>query len=335
MKILVTGSAGLIGSWIADELTKLGHEVIGIDNLSGGYLRNTTNHKFHICDLRDKFVTEAIVTSFKPEIVYHCAASAREIGSMFEPLKSTEDNYYSYMNLLNACIKNKFKKMILFSTMATYGAQKPPFSEDMECKPEDIYAINKTAMEWSTKCLSDLHNFKWTIVKPHNVFGVRQAFDLYRNVFSIWMNRIMRGEKQIYIFGDGQQKRAFSFINFSLPCYIKCLDDSTNSQIYNIGGMKEITLSEAAELTIIAMDVGGKVCIEHLPPRPKEVKLAYSTYDKSVNELGYKEDRELLECLKDMAIWVKSLGAQEWLAQPLELENENTPTIWRKNGNKL
>lgn len=330
MRILVTGSAGLIGSYIADELTKLGHNVIGIDNLSGGYVRNTRNHVFHICDLRDKFVTQAIVEMFKPEVVYHCAASAREIGSLFEPLKSTEDNYLSYMNLLNACIKVKFKKMILFSTMATYGAQIPPFNEDMKCEPEDVYAINKTAMELSTKCLSEIHDFKYTIIKPHNVFGPRQAFDLYRNVFAIWMNRIMRKEKEIYIFGDGEQRRAFSFISFSLPCYIKCLEDFTNGKIYNIGGIKPITLNEAAELTLEAMDAGGKVMIAHLPDRPREVKNAFSTYQKSVDELDYKEDKDLLTCLKEMATWCKSLGAQEWLDEPLELENERTPTVWRK-----
>jgi UDP-glucose 4-epimerase len=334
MKILVTGSAGLIGSYIADELTKIGYDVVGVDNLSGGYIRNTRNHKFHLCDLRDKFATEVIVKAIQPTHVFHCAASAREIGSLFEPLKSTEDNYLSYMNLLNACIKVKFKKMILFSTMATYGAQQPPFNEDMQCMPEDVYAINKTAMELSTKCLSEIHDFKYTIVKPHNVFGIRQAFDLYRNVFAIWMNRIMHKEKQIYVFGDGEQKRAFSYITFSLPCYIKCLEDFTNSKTYNIGGIKAITLNEAAELTLQAMDVCGKVCIEHLPSRPREVKMAFSTYQKSIDELGYKEDIELLDCLKEMALWCKSLGPQQFLNEPLELENEKTPIVWRSKKNE-
>jgi UDP-glucose 4-epimerase len=330
MKILVTGSAGLIGSWIADELTKMGHDVVGIDNLSGGNIRNTTNHTFSVCDLRDKVSTEKLIQDIKPTHVFHCAASAREIGSLFEPLKSTEDNYLSYMNLLNACIKVKFKKMIMFSTMATYGQQIPPFNEDMECRPEDIYGINKTAMEWSTQCLADIHDFKYTIVKPHNVFGERQAFDLYRNVFAIWMNRIMLGEKQIYVFGDGNQMRAFSYISFSLPCYVKCLEEFTDGKIYNIGGIEPITLNEAAEMTLKAMDVVGKVNIEHLPARPKEVKYAYSTYDKSVNELGYKETRSLQECLNEMAVWCKSIGAQEWLCEPLELWNSKAPSIWNK-----
>lgn len=330
MKILVTGSAGLIGSHIADELTKLKYDVVGIDNLSGGHIRNTRKHKFYFCDLRNKVDVENLVLKIRPTHVYHCAASAREIGSLFEPIKSTEDNYLSYMNLLNACIKVNFKKMILFGTMAVYGEQIPPFSEDMQRKPEDIYGINKTAMEMSTECLSTIHDFNYTIIRPHNVFGEGQAFDLYRNVFAIWMNKIMHGDKNIYIFGDGTQERAFSYIDFSLPCYIKCLNDYTNNNIYNIGGIHPITLNHAAELVIQAMDVQNNVTIEHLPERPKEVKYAYSTHEKSVNELGYKENKDLLTCLKEMALWCKSLGPQEWLDEPLELWNEKAPAIWKK-----
>jgi len=329
-KILVTGSAGLIGSHIADKLTSLGYNVLGVDNLSGGYLENTKNHQFLICDLRFKNEVEELVNWFKPEYVYNCCASAREIASIFEPSKSLDDNYLSYINLLNACIKNKFKKIVCFSSMAVYGNQMPPFSEDMECKPEDIYSINKTAIEWSTKCLADVHDFDYTIIRPHNCFGERQICDLYRNVFRIWFNRILRGEKQIHIFGGGEQTRAFSYVDFSLPCYVKCLEDFTNGKTYNIGGMNPSTLNEAARLTLKVMGVEDSVEIVHLPPRPKEVKHAYCTYDKSVEELGYKEDMSLEQCLTKMATWCKEVGPKEWFDEPLELENDKTPEIWRR-----
>lgn len=329
-KILVTGSAGFMGSWIADELTRQGHNVLGVDNLSGGFLRNTQNHKFAILDLRDKYSTEKLVEQFKPDILYFLSASAREIGSLFEPLKSTEDNIVAYMNTLNACIKNKFKKCIFFSSMATFGNQQVPFTEDMENKPEDIYGWNKSFCEATTKILAEIHDFKWTIVKPHNVVGIRQSLsDRFRNVFAIWMNRIMHGEKEIPIFGDGNQIRAFSPIEFSLPCYIKCLESYTDSKVYNIGGMHPITLNEAAELVIKAMDVEGKVKIIHLPPRLNETKVAYCTYQKSIDELGYKENKDLLTCLKEMASWAKFLGPQSWTTDKLELYNEKAPLIWK------
>lgn len=331
-KIIVTGSAGFLGSWIAEELSKQGHAVVGIDNLSGGYMRNMLDHLCFFLDLRDKYATERLVSQYQPEILIHCAASAREIGSLFEPLKSTEDNILAYMNILNACIKYKFKKVILMSSMSVYGDQIPPFSEDLENRPEDIYGWNKNFMESATKILSEIHNFKWTIIRPHNVIGPRQCLgDIYRNVFAIWMNRIMHKEKEICVFGDGEQKRAFSPIEFSLPCYVRCLDSDTDGHIYNIGGINPITLNDAAKMVIKVMDVAGVVGIKHLPPRPKEVKEAYCNCQKSVNQLGYKETKDFYVCLQEMAAWAKSLGPQPWMKDKLELVNEKAPEIWRRD----
>ncbi len=330
MKILCTGSAGFLGSHIADEFSRQGNVVIGADNLSGGFMRNTLDHLCFFIDLRDKHVTERLVSQFQPDILIHACASAREIGSLFEPLKSTEDNIVAYMNTLNACIKYKVKKIVLMGSMAVYGNQKPPFTEDMSLMPEDVYGLNKTFMEHTTKVLSDIHGFKYTILRPHNVIGIRQSLaDRYRNVFAIWMNRIMHGEKEIYIFGDGNQLRAFSPIEFSLPCYIRCLQPDTNGKIYNIGGIAPITLNEAAEMVIKAMGVEGKIEIKHLPARPNEVKYAWCDCKKSIDELGYKETKDLQTCLNEMATWAKSLGPQAWTNDKLELVNAKTPEIWR------
>jgi len=330
VKCLITGSAGFLGSHIADELSKQGNAVIGADNLSGGFLRNTIDHLCFFIDLRDKIVTERLISQWKPETLIHSCASAREIGSLFEPIRSTEDNIMAYMNVLNACIKYKFKKVILLSSMAVYGDQVPPFTEDMQNKPEDIYGLNKSFMENATKVLSEIHGFDYTILRPHNVIGIRQSLsDRYRNVFAIWMNRIMHGEKEIYIFGDGTQKRAFSPIEFSLPCYMRCLDADTNGKTYNIGGINPITLNEAAEMVIDVMDMRGKVGIKYLPDRPREVKNAYCSFEKSVNELGYTETKPLKECLQEMASWSKTLGPQPWTNDKLELANEKMPEIWR------
>lgn len=329
MRILITGSAGFIGSWLADELAKQ-HEVLGLDNFSGGFIRNTLNHDFLECDLSEKGEVDWAIRNFKPEVLYHCAASAREIGSLFEPARSFRDNSYAYMNTLSTCIKYGLKKVILFSSMAVYGNQPAPFNEEMPRQPEDIYGLNKAIMEESTILLSQIHGFEWTILRPHNVIGPRQNLrDRYRNVFAIWMNRIMSGEKQIYIFGDGEQRRAFSPIECSLPCYIKCLEPQTNSQIYNIGGMTPITLNEAAMFCKVAVK-DENIEIVHVPPRPNEVKLAYCTYDKSVKELGYTEKSDdLFACLVKMANWAKELGPQPWCNDKLELINDKTPEVWR------
>jgi UDP-glucose 4-epimerase len=331
MKIFVTGSAGFIGSHIADELTKQGREVLGIDNLSGGFLRNTKNHKFAMLDLRDKYSTERLIEQFSPTHLIHAAASAREIGSLFEPLKSTETNLLTYMNILNACIKNKIKKVILLSSMSVYGNQISPFDETFERKPEDVYAVNKTAMEQSTEILSEIHDFQYVIIRPRNVFGPAQALnDIYRNMIAIFMNRIMRNEP-INIFGDGLQKRSPSYISFSLPCYIRCLNDDIDREIFNIGGLKEYTLNEIAAFTINAMKNFGykEPEIVHLPDRPKEVKYAWATYTKAVEKLDYKEDFSIQEAILKMAQWAVNIGPEEWTNDKLELYNEKAPAIWK------
>jgi len=331
-KCIISGSAGFIGSHIADTLSQQGIPTIGVDNLSGGFLRNTIDHLCFFGDLCDKHTTEKIISQFRPTTLFHFASSAREIGSLFEPQKSLEDNALAYTNILHACIKYKFKKVVLASSMAVYGNQTPPFTEDMEKHPEDVYGFNKSYMEDITKVLSEIHDFKYTIIRPHNVFGIRQSLsDIYRNVFAIWMNRIMHGEKEIYVFGDGEQKRAFSPIEFSLPCYVRCLDSDTDGKIYNIGGINPITLNEAAKLTLKVMGVENQVSIVHLPDRPRETKFAYCSFQRSVDELGYKETRSLEECLRDMASWAISLGPQPWTHDKLELANDKAPEVWRKD----
>lgn len=330
MRVLVTGSAGFIGSWLADELVKHKHDVLGLDNLSGGYLKNTKGHQFIPCELADKWNAERKIKRFKPEVLYHLAASAREIGSLFEPARSTQDNAMAYANTINACIKaGCLKKVVLFSSMAIYGAQTPPFSELMIPRPEDIYGYNKAFMEQMTITLSEIHDFKWVILRPHNVIGPRQNLsDRYRNVFAIWMNKIMRGDKEIHIFGDGQQMRAFSPIEFSLPCYIRCLDEDIKG-IYNIGGIHHISLLEAAQLVLMVMRTEGRVSIVHLPGRPNEVKYAFCDCTRAIDKLGYKENRSLIDCLQDMAEWAKAMGPQEWTQEKLELANDKMPEIWR------
>ena len=327
MKILVTGAGGFIGSHVADALANDGHEVVGIDDFSGGEERNTINRKWTL--VQSSIVTgdmEWIVKQYEPEVLYHLAANAREGASQFQPLNVTERNYYGYMRLLEPLIAKNLKKVVLFSSMATYGKQTPPFREDMETKPEDIYAINKVAMEETTKVLADVHGFNWTIIRPHNVFGPRQSLrDSKRNVLGIWMNCIMRGERA-WIFGDGEQTRAFSYIEDSLPCYVKCLNFGEN-QIYNIGGIKPYTINESWKVVQQAMGVENYP-VQYLPLRPREVKFAYCDQTKAKQKLEYEDKVGFEKGVQKMAEWAKSVGPQEWMEEKLSIVNDKTPSVW-------
>src|SRR3989344_1040967 len=174
MKILVTGSAGVIGSHIYDRLFEMGHAVYGVDDLSGGFMHNVTRKEYFTkLDLRDRAKTATYVAKIKPEIIFHLAADAAEGRSQFTPFRALDRNLVSYYNLLIPAIKHGMKKMILTSSMSVYGAQLVPFQESMEPMPEDIYGISKTAMEKTTRVLSEVYGFKYVIIRPHNVYGPR------------------------------------------------------------------------------------------------------------------------------------------------------------------
>ena len=331
MKVLVTGAAGFMGSWISQRLYELNYDVYGIDDLSGGDINNWKLDPFRLFveDLATNRARE-IIFDLKPEIIFYLASSAREGASQFDPVKITKRNYWAYVNTLETAIKTKkLKKIVLFSSMAVYGNQKPPFDEHMPRKPVDVYGINKAAMEHTTEILSKIYGFGYTIIRPHNVFGEYQAmWDPYRNVIAIFMNRILRGEP-IYIYGDGRQKRAFSYIRDSLDCYIRCIDEKYNNQIYNIGGIVPITINELAEMVIEEFKEYPKPDIIHLPPRPCEVKYAWCTWEKSFKDLGYKENIGVKKGIKLMAKWAKLRGPQEWRYESLALDSPKMPKTWR------
>jgi len=141
-------------------------------------------------------------------------------------------------------------------------------------------------------------------------------------------------EEPIYIYGDGNQKRAFSYVDFSAPCYLRCLDADVHSDIFNIGGTEEITINEMADIVIDCFPEYPKPEIIHLADRHGEVKYAWSTYAKSVERLGYEETFDIQEAVKRMSEWAKKQGPQDWTEEKLSIVNEKVPLTWTMDRNK-
>jgi UDP-glucose 4-epimerase len=303
MKILITGVAGLLGSRLADWiLENTDNEVIGIDDMSGGYEENVnlsvTLYK------RNLFVDEIddIFKEHNPDIVYHFAAYAAEGLSPFIRKFNYKNNLVSTANIINECIKHNVNRLIFTSTMAVYGHGKPPFDEnDLPC-PIDPYGIAKYACEMDIKVAGEQHGLDWCIIRPHNVYGIKQnLWDRYRNVLGIWMYQYMCGENMT-IFGDGEQTRAFSFIDDTLePMWKAGIQDNCSNEIINLGGTKFYTINEANQ---ILRDVIGNGDMVHLQKR-HEVKDAHPTWDKSVELLGYEDKTSLYDGLKKMWEWAQ------------------------------
>ncbi len=337
MRILVTGAAGFMGGHLVDALVELGHEVYGVDDMSGGFWRNINpDSHFSALDLRDQTSTDAFISRVKPELMYYLAADATEGRSQFTPLNCTQRNLVAYLNTLVPAIREGLKKVVMVSSMSVYGAQHPPFSEDLSRKPVDVYGVSKASMEHITEILSEVHNFKFTIIRPHNVYGIRQNIaDPYRNVVGIFINLLLQ-KKPYYIYGDGEQKRAFTYIDDFTPYITRAgFDDNVNGEIINVGPREEVSINELSDTLLkIFYPDGVPAGLEpiHLPDRPKEVKEAFCTTEKAERLLGYKTSISFEEGLRKMVAWAKELGPQEphYLVDGLELVTDQVPVIWLK-----
>ena len=335
IKILITGSAGFMGSHLYDKLENKGFSVFGVDDLSGGFLRNVSNKKtFKKLDLRDRKKTAEYVVKLKPDIIFHLAADATEGRSQFTPFSAIDRNLVAYVNLLIPAIKNGLKKMVLTSSMSVYGAQQAPFSEDLVMQPEDVYGSAKTSMEVITRVLGNVYGFKYLIIRPHNVYGSRQNLsDPYRNVIGIFLNRLLHN-KNFYIYGDGKQKRAFSYIDDVIPPMIKAaFSKKCEGKTMNVGGEEPITLNRLAK--ILTEEFFGKKGIpkefmpKYLSGRPQEVKYAYSNHDLAKRLMGFKPKTSIVDGLREMIKWAKKMGPQKFVyLEDLDLKNDLVPKTW-------
>jgi len=177
MTILITGVAGLLGSRLADWIIEnTEHSVIGIDDLSGGYIENINPKvSFHKFNLLDSSKVDDVFDSTKPELVYHFAAYAAEGLSPFIRKYNYENNLLTSINLINSSIKYGVQRFIFASSMSVYGNKhNPPFSEDLDQAPIDPYGIAKFSVEQDLKVAYEQHGLPYTIIRPHNFYGINQ-----------------------------------------------------------------------------------------------------------------------------------------------------------------
>ena len=327
--VLVTGAAGFMGSHVTRRLMESGYRVVALDDLSGGFRENLPDGAdFVKASILDQDRLEALFEKHRFRYVYHLAAYAAEGLSHFIRRFNYSNNVLGSMNLINLSVRHGVARFVFTSSIAVYGSNQVPMNERMPPAPEDPYGIAKYTVELDLRAAHELFGLEYTVFRPHNVYGEYQNIgDRYRNVIGIFMNQLALG-RPLTIFGDGEQQRAFSYIDDVVWPMVACLDmPKTACDVFNVGSDEPYTVNVLAEAVMNAMGVRGE--IRHLDAR-KEVLVAYSEHEKLRSVFkDLPKPAPLTEGLKRMAKWAKQQKPRK--TKPFtELEIEkNFPASWR------
>jgi UDP-glucose 4-epimerase len=326
-EILVTGVAGFMGSHLVDELISKGKDVIVLDDLSGGFKENVNpKASFIEGSITDHKLVDSIFRDNQIQFVFHLAAYAAEGLSHYIKRFNYNNNLIGSVNLINAAVNSNVECFVFTSSIAVYGVNELPMTEDMIPLPVDSYGIAKTAVEKELQVSHEMFGLNYIIFRPHNVYGERQNIgDKYRNVIGIFMNQVMLGEP-LTVFGDGEQTRAFTYIRDVAPL----LADSVfcrkaYNQIFNIGADEATTVNTLAREVAKAM--GRSLEIRHVEER-EEVKHAYCSHKKIYDVFQCNSSFNLREGLQNMAAWAKRHGSRKSKRfRSIEIK-KNLPGVW-------
>ena len=326
---LVTGGAGFMGSHVAELLLRMGHNVVVLDDLSGGFEDNVPSKaEFVRGSVLDHELINRLFARHSFDYIFHLAAYAAEGLSHFIKRFNYNNNLIGSVNLVNAAVNHNVKCFVFTSSIAVYGAGQSPMTEAMIPVPEDSYGIAKLAVEQELRVSHEMFGLNYVIFRPHNVYGERQNIgDRYRNVVGIFMNQLLRGERMT-IFGDGLQQRAFSHIDDVAPIIAASVDyPAAMNQVFNVGADVPHTVNDLAAIVAEAM---GRPCnIRHLEPR-NEVKIAFSDHSKSERIFGARVKTTLSDGVHAMAEWVRDHGSRESsLFEEIEVA-KNMPPSWAR-----
>ncbi len=329
MSVLVTGGAGFIGSHVARHLVGAGHDVVVLDDLSGGYEANVpAGATFVAGSVVDPELVEDLFQTHGFSAVFHLAAYAAEGLSHFIRRFNYTNNVLGSVNLLNAAVRAETVERFVFtSSIAVYGAAQTPMTEEVTPEPEDPYGIGKYAVELDLRAAQRMFGLDYTIFRPHNVYGEQQnVADPYRNVIGIFINQLL-SDRPLTIFGDGLQTRAFTHIDDVAPVIARSIEvPGASNEVFNVGADTPHTVLDLAHAVARAFDVSDPE-IEFLPAR-EEVVHAFSDHAKLHRVFGQEETVPLEEGLRRMSDWAREIGVRDQVRFESVEVLRNLPPSW-------
>lgn len=287
MKILITGDTGLVGSNLKKKLVN--HDVVGLSRSTG-------------CDLNDAQRVEDEISNIKPDVVYHCAANAAESRGQISPIDMTQNNLGIFVNVLKASINANVKKFIYISSVAVYGEAPIPYKEDAKLRPKDVYGVNKMAAELILRIMAKVYSFEYVIIRPHNIYGPGQDMsNPHKNVVALFMRNIIEN-KPYTLYGGGNMRRAFSYVDDVVGVLEECLTDRIKNTIINVGSDLDISVRELSDL--IQKIARKKAKVTLLPARPQEISMFLADHTLQHSLFNYHQT-PIMEGLTLTWEWVK------------------------------
>jgi UDP-glucose 4-epimerase len=310
-EVLVTGAAGFIGSHVCRHLLQARHQVVALDDLSGGFKENVpAGAQLVVGSITDHELINRLFQEHPFEYVFHLAAYAAEGLSHFIKRFNYTNNLIGSVNLINASVNHQVKCFVFTSSIAVYGRNQLPMTEALVPQPEDPYGIAKYAVEMDLREAHEMFGLNYVTFRPHNVYGENQNVgDRYRNVIGIFMNQLMQGQP-LTIFGDGTQTRAFSHVDDVAPVIAASIGRPTAwNQVFNVGADRPYSVLELAQ--VVGKAMGMAPVIRHLDAR-NEVVHAYSSHRKVQAAFGdLLKNVSLEQGVQRMADWAKRVGPRQ------------------------
>ncbi len=310
MKILVTGGAGFIGSHTIERLLDLKYEVVCLDNFNSYYspsvkkeniskFLNKKNFRLYVADICHLDKLKQIFKFEKPDKICHLAAEVGVRASINNPFPYLETNIKGTLNLLELSADYQIRKFILASSSSVYGSnKKTPFNEsDVTDNQLSPYAMTKKSSELLLSNYNKLYHLPGIILRFFSVYGPAGRPDMTPYLFTDAIHK----EKPMTLFGDGTNKRDYTYIDDVVEGIVSALDCQSSFEIFNIGNGHAKSLREL--ISLIESILTKKAVIRVLPQQPGDVPITLADISKARKILNYKPKFSLKEGMERFVLW--------------------------------
>lgn len=319
-RVLITGGLGFIGSSAARRLLTEGAHVVIMDSLIPEYGGNPFNVEdirdrvqIHYSDVRDRHAIRTLVRDV--DVILNLAGQTSHLDSMTDPFTDLDINATAQLSILEACREiNPDVRIVFASTRQIYGRPDYlPVDEDHPIRPVDVNGINKVAGESYHLLYDRVHDLQASALRLTNTYGPgMRVRDARQTFLGIWIRQVLSGEP-IRVFGDGQQRRDFTYVDDCVDALLLAASPQARGRAYNLGGDEIISLGD---LAVMLVEVAGQGSVERVefPEDRRRIDIGdyYGTYQRFADELGWTPRTRLREGLERTVDYYRRHGQHYW-----------------------